>query len=620
MARTRNALQAPNARAGRWLAGSISLGAGFATILASAHSCGVIGDASTSRRTFASLSVHWVGLAPTADTAHAVGDTLRFVATVTDKHGAGLVGAWLHWTSSDTMVATVDSMGVVVARARGTAVITATAGDRSAEARLVVAPKLARVALADSAVRVNEAGSRTVAARGVDARDHQVAGVRIRWSSSDTSVAVVDTAGTIRGVAAGSATITARVDTLEARLPIVVDPAPHRLVVVAGDSQAAPAGKALPGTVAVRVEARRGRPLPGVPVRFTLRDGGSLRVTNAESDSTGEVRAAWTLGASAGSQVLLATVDGLDPPVALSADAEPSADNVRITAFVGDTVEAGSSSAVAVHIRVTDSLGRLLAGLPVTWTAGDSGSIVARARRTDSLGESHALWSPGPRSGRQHATARVGSGREVPPATLTLVTRAGAPAHLLGVDGHGQKAHAGSALLRPLTLKVVDRFRNGVPGVPVSASVSAGLLTDSVLTTDSTGTVRFRWTLGSRVGHQEAVMKAGRLAPVTATVQATAGAPAAIEYLAPPEVGRAGKALGRPIRLVILDAYGNRVTDRQVTFTVSAGSVTPSRGMPAADGILSTKWRLGSKPGKQTLTAAVRGTAIRAVLEVRAGK
>lgn len=620
MARTRSTLQAPTAPAGRWLAGAISLGAGFATILASAHSCGMIGDASVSRRTIATMGVHWVGLVPGADTAHALGDTLRYIATVTDKHGAALVGAWLQWSSSDSAVATVDSMGVVVARHRGVATIAATAGDKVAQARVVVAPRLARVVLGDSGVHLNEAASRLLVARGLDARGHPVGGVRVRWQSSDTSVATVDTTGTVQGVGAGQAVITARIDTLHAAVPIVVDPMPHQLVVVGGDSQSAPAGGPLAGNVAIRVESRRGHPLPGVPVRFTLRDGGTLQVSNTASDSAGVVRASWTLGSAPGAQALHAMVDGLEPGVILVADAEPDARNVRVTAVVGDTVEAGASSAVAVHIRATDSLGRLLVGLPVRWSAADSGTIVARGARTDSLGESHALWSPGPRSGRQRATARIGSGRTVPPVMLTLHTRAGAPANLVGAAGHGQKGHAGAMLAQPLTLRVVDRFRNGVPGVPVTATVSSGRLVDTTATTDSTGAVRFRWILGPRTGQQQATVRAGRLAPVTATVQAVAAAPAAIEFLSPPGTGRVGKPLAKPVRLVILDAYGNRVNDRQVVFAASAGTVTPSRAMPGADGILVATWKLGGKAGRQSLTASVRGTAIRTVMEVKAAR
>jgi hypothetical protein len=242
----------------------------------------------------------------------------------------------------------------------------------------------------------------------------------------------------------------------------------------------------------------------------------------------------------------------------------------------------------------------------------------ARSSRTDSLGEAHALWSLGPRAGAQHARARVGDGRSVPPVLVTARALAGAPAHLMGGEGHGQKGLAGAMLRRPLEVKVVDHLRNGVPGVPVMASMSAGLAADSIVTTDSTGTARFRWTLGPRTGQQQATFRVANLPRITATVHAVPSTPAAIEFIAPPESGRPGKPLPRPIRMVITDAYGNRVTDKQVTFAVSAGSVVPSQAMPGADGTLSTRWKLGAKIGKQTLTASVRGTAVRAVLEMRA--
>ena len=38
--------------------------------------------------------------------------------------------------------------------------------------------------------------------------------------------------------------------------------------------------------------------------------------------------------------------------------------------------------------------------------------------------------------------------------------------------------------------------------------------------------------------------------------------------------------------------------------------------MPAPDGSVTAKWRLGSKRGVQVLTAEVRGTAVRAKTEV----
>ena len=136
----RNALQAPITRAGRWLTASVSVGAALATILASAHSCGVIGDASASRRTFAALSVHWVGVTPATDTLRAIGDTVRLLASVTDSRGTALVGAWLEWESKDTAIAVVDSTGVVVARAPGSTLIGVRAGEKFAQMDLIGLP------------------------------------------------------------------------------------------------------------------------------------------------------------------------------------------------------------------------------------------------------------------------------------------------------------------------------------------------------------------------------------------------------------------------------------------------------------------------------------------------
>jgi len=80
---SRNALQ-PLDRSHRWISGVLGLGAALATILASAHSCGLIGDEAT-RLSAGNFAVSWVGLAPGSDTARALGDTLRYVATVTDR-------------------------------------------------------------------------------------------------------------------------------------------------------------------------------------------------------------------------------------------------------------------------------------------------------------------------------------------------------------------------------------------------------------------------------------------------------------------------------------------------------------------------------------------------------
>ncbi|MGH7720502.1 MAG: Ig-like domain-containing protein, partial [Gemmatimonadaceae bacterium] len=112
----------------------VSIGAAVATILSSAQSYAPEGSPVLWP---GAAAVSWVALAPKADTATALGDTMRFAVTVTDKRGA-VVAIPVAWTSDDPNVATVDDQGQVLARALGATTITAAAGSHVARARVVV--------------------------------------------------------------------------------------------------------------------------------------------------------------------------------------------------------------------------------------------------------------------------------------------------------------------------------------------------------------------------------------------------------------------------------------------------------------------------------------------------
>lgn len=614
---SRNLLQASSAHASRWITGSLSLGAGLATILASAHSCGLIGDASTSRRTVMDFGVHWVGVTPTQDTLESLGDTVRLVASITDQRGTSLIGASLTWSSEDPRIATVDSSGVAVAQAPGSTWVVAHVGEKSARARLVVAPRMARLEIQDSTVTVGEGYTHRITARALDARGHVAPAVPVTWVSSDTAVIVVSDSGVAKGVGAGEADITVMHAGVIATVHAMVSPVPGRLLSLDGNSQSADAGTRLATPVRVLLESRRGRPMAGVSVHFVAERGGSADPAYATTNAEGIATSAWTLGPMPGRQRLLASCAELDSAAVLIAEAEPVAVNTKVTpvGYPWGGV-AGAPVPLKVSVQLTDTAGRLLPGVPVTWVALDSGSITTAESRTDSLGESHASWLLARRAGIQRARVRVGNGRSVPVAPVIATAVAGPPAVLLGGDGNAQKGIAGELLKKPVSVEIRDDAGNPVEGARVTASVLAGVLADSVGITDSTGRASFRWTLGKKAGRQQMLVRSGGLPPLTATVQASAGSPANIEFVSPPASGSAGKPLSRPIRLVITDIHGNRVTDRQVTLSATSGSLSPARAMPSPDGSVTAKWRLGSKRGVQTLTAEVRGTAVRAKTEV----
>ena len=84
------------ARAWKWGAGSLSACAALVSILSSVRS--ITGE-----------QVRWIGVAPVADTAWSLGDTLQLATTIKDGHGGLRPGVRVGWSSTDTAVASVDS-------------------------------------------------------------------------------------------------------------------------------------------------------------------------------------------------------------------------------------------------------------------------------------------------------------------------------------------------------------------------------------------------------------------------------------------------------------------------------------------------------------------------------
>ena len=613
---TRNALQ-PLDRPHRWISGVLGLGAALATILASAHSCGLIGDQGT-RMSVANFAVSWIGLAPGSDTARALGDTLRYVATVTDRRGTALVGAAIEWKTDDPTVATVDSAGFVVARRPGATSLVATVAGKTAKAKVVVRPRVARFVFgADTVVRVPEGGSGTVAVRGLDARGHLVPGAVPVLGVSDTAVATIAQDGAVRGRLAGRTALVAELGGVKDSIAAAVVPVPGRLVVVKGADQRAGVDARVPEPVVVRVDSRMGRPLGGVVVRFLPTDGaGSARPDSVVSNQDGLATAAWTAGDRPGRQRLVASVPGVDSVATVYAEVEPSRANTRVTA-VGDPPSglAGAAQPVAVAVLLADSLGRVLPGVPVTWHALDGGSISAKDARSDSAGEARAEWWLGPKAGVQRAQVLVGSGRNVPAATVVAAAFPGEPAKLTVVGSSSLEGTVGVAMPRPVAVRVTDAVGNPVPGIAVSAS-GPGVPKDLVAATDSGGRASVGWTLGEQAGTQTLVLAVDGVAPLRIAARARSKPAANLAFVSPPSAGHAGRPLGKGLRIKATDVYGNPVTDALVELKATEGSVRPARVMTGKDGVAGTAWTLGRKGAHQTLTAVLKQGGVRDALEV----
>ena len=141
-----------------------------------------------------------------------VGRTQAFVATAKASDGSVIGGVNFTWSSSNTAVLTISSGGVVTAVSGGTATIRATGnGITSAPATITVTvPPVSSVTVSPSSAQDMMVGEMTTFTATARTAGGAVRGdVSISWSSSDTSVVTITSAGVATAVAAGTASIRA---------------------------------------------------------------------------------------------------------------------------------------------------------------------------------------------------------------------------------------------------------------------------------------------------------------------------------------------------------------------------------------------------------------------------
>ena len=617
-------------KVGKIVALAASTGAALVTVVSALYSYGVIGKAE-SHNSIGNIGAAWVGLRPSMDTAFAIGDTTHYAATIADKNGSILVGGRPTWTTGDSNVAVVRTDGSVIARGPGMTTVSVVVGSLVAHSKILVRQRVASVAVtnapADSFVVVPEGSELKLNALAFDSRGHLVNGRGIEWTVDDSSIATLDKGGVLTASNAGRTYVIAKVDGTSGRSGVSVISTASAISLVAGTSQRALAGNALAQQIVVRATNRRGGPTSSQLVTFKLAEGqGSVEPRSAMTDADGRARTTWTLGDYPGRQTLLASVEKVDSALAIVAEADPVAANTRVTALAEQlSGRAGEQLADSVAIRVTDSTGRALADIPVRWTVDDGGVVDALAARTDSLGVARAHWTLAKKTGTQRLRAQVGVGsgaRSIPPVTINALALAGAPTAVEVVSGDAQRGAAGSALGKPVIVRVVDANGSGVANASLTLAPSSGSVTDSALTTDAQGMVRTRWTMGRLAGEHALVVRVeGVKKLLKVAAQTTPAAPANLSFddAPAPEKHARTKEKSRHLFAVVTDVYGNPVPEAKVMFTTKSGTVTPGRAVSDTRGRAALTWVPGAKPGEQTLTGIVRSTDVKGSYTIEVG-
>jgi uncharacterized protein YjdB len=161
-----------------------------------------------------------------------VGSQLQLAAIASDLNGNALAGRNVHWTSSDTAVATVSPAGLVTAVAEGTTFITAEIDGQGGGIDLRVSATVmpvAAVILTPQSARVGVGNTITLVADTRDSAGRIVATPRVlSWTSSDPAVATVSVSSSrsalVRGVAEGAVQIRVTVDGVADTSTVTIGP------------------------------------------------------------------------------------------------------------------------------------------------------------------------------------------------------------------------------------------------------------------------------------------------------------------------------------------------------------------------------------------------------------
>ncbi len=294
------------------------------------------------------------------------GQAATFAATVRDASGNVLTGNTITWSSTNTAVATVSSAGIATAVAVGTATIRGTTGGQTGSATLTVTATtpnpVATVTLSPTSDTVNVGQTVTYTPTLRDASGAVLTGRTIAWTSTNTAVATVSSAGVVTGVGAGTATVRATSEGQigNATVRVVAAAVPVATVTVAPLNDTLNVGLTATFTATTRDAA--GAVLTGRTVTWT-----STNTTVATVTAAGVVTARVT-----GTATIRATSEGQIGNATLLVVAPPPAPVATVTVGPASTsAVVGGGAQFTVTLR--DAGGNVLTGRTVTWTSTNIG-------------------------------------------------------------------------------------------------------------------------------------------------------------------------------------------------------------------------------------------------------
>ncbi|MEO5826692.1 MAG: Ig-like domain-containing protein [Gemmatimonadales bacterium] len=145
--------------------------------------------------------------------------------------------------------------------------------------------------------------------------------------------------------------------------------AASQLVVTSGNTQTGVVGVALTNPLVITVRDASGNPVSGKTVTFATTGGGTLATPTVTTNAQGQAQTNFTLGNTAGTQTVTASVAGITTPASFTFMGNAAvASSIVLVSGNNQTGAVGTALTQPLTLEVRDAFGNPVSGAAVTWT------------------------------------------------------------------------------------------------------------------------------------------------------------------------------------------------------------------------------------------------------------
>jgi hypothetical protein len=241
-------------------------------------------------------------------------------------------------------------------------------------------------------------------------------------------------------------------------------------------------------------------------------------------------------------------------------------------------------------------------GVTVTFSDGNKGGTFNPSSAvTDSNGFVSTSYTLPTKAGTYTLTATATGFGNLP---TTATATPGAPVRMVNGGGNNQTAAAGSVLPLTINAKVLDTYKNGVPGVTVTFDDGGvgGVLTPATAISGPDGKASTSYQLPNISG--KVTVKASSTGLKTINFAEHSLVPANVIIVSGNnQTTGAGTQFPQPLVVQVTDSVGTPIPGATVTFSAPSGSFTGNPAITDATGIASVSYTAGNAAGPVAVTA-----------------